>query len=336
MNEIFPLDQLQRPIKDLRISVTDRCQFRCSYCLPAEHIDVMRQQSTIEKYLSFREIVAVIKSFSQCGVKKIRLTGGEPLLRKNMAGLIRDIKSINDIEEVSMTTNGALLPAVLDDLIEAGLDRITVSIDAIEQALFESITGTNYAVNEIIKTIIRCSHSSLKQVKVNCVIQKGINEHQVIPILELFRGTGIVVRFIEFMDVGNINGWQSNQVYHSKEVLQSIAQKWSFTALPENHPGEVANRFIFDDAMGEFGVISSISQPFCQQCNRARLSSKGEIYTCLFSNKGHNIRPFISQPKVLLKQISTIWQHRKDQYSMQRNQHPLKKQSKIEMFVIGG
>ncbi|TDR18367.1 GTP 3',8-cyclase MoaA [Marinicella litoralis] len=329
-------DQLNRPIKDLRISLTDRCQFRCTYCLPAEHVDVMRQQSKAESHLSFAEIIATIKAFAACGVNKIRLTGGEPLLRKNLPTLIQDIKNISGIEEVALTTNGALLPPILPDLLAAGLDRITVSMDAIEQSLFESITGTQFSVSEIIDTIHQCSFSGLKKVKVNCVIQKGINENQIIPLLKLFRGTGVEVRFIEFMDVGNINGWQADQVVESEIAKQRISKQWPFTALPAKHLGEVANRFRFDDGQGEFGMISSISQPFCMDCNRARLSAKGAVYTCLFSDKGHDIKPFMGQPDVLLKKVSQIWQQRTDQYSMQRKQNKSKHKNKIEMFVIGG
>ncbi len=329
-------DQLNRPIRDLRISLTDRCQFRCSYCLPAEHVDVMRQQSKAGSHLSFTEIIAVIKAFAACGVTKIRLTGGEPLLRKNVASLVKNIKSIAGIQEVALTTNGALLPPVLQDLVVAGLDRITVSMDAIKQQLFESITGTQYQVDEIINTIHQCSQSGLKKVKVNCVVQKNINEDQIIPMLELFRGTGVEVRFIEFMDVGNINGWQADQVVESKVAQDAISKNWPFSALPPKHVGEVANRFSYDDGMGEFGMISSISQPFCMDCNRARLSSKGEIFTCLFSGQGHDIKPLINHPDLLLNKVTQIWQQRTDRYSMQRKHHKAKNKNKIEMFVIGG
>ncbi len=329
-------DQLNRPIKDLRISLTDRCQFRCTYCLPAEHVDVMRQQSKAESHLSFNEISATVSAFATCGVSKIRLTGGEPLLRKNVATLVKDIKSIQGIEEVALTTNGALLPPVLDELVAAGLDRITISMDAIEQPLFEAITGTQYQVDEIIDTIHLCNQSGLKKVKINCVIQKGVNENQIIPMLDLFRGTDVEVRFIEFMDVGNINGWQAEQVVESQTAQKAINKKWPFNALPPKHKGEVANRFRFADGQGEFGMISSISQPFCMDCNRARLSSKGEIFTCLFSDKGHDIKGFINHPELLLERISEIWQQRTDQYSMQRKQSKDKTKNKIEMFVIGG
>lgn len=329
-------DQLNRPVKDLRVSLTDRCQFRCTYCLPAEHVDVMRQQSKAENNLSFKQIIAAITAFAACGVSKIRLTGGEPLLRKNVATLVHDIKKIKGIKEVALTTNGALLPPLLSALVTAGLDRITVSMDAIEQQLFETITGTHYQVKEIIDAIHQCIQSGLKKVKINCVIQKDINEDQIIPMLNMFRGTGIEVRFIEFMDVGNINGWQVDQVVESKIAKQIIRKKWPFTALPAIHAGEVANRFCFDDGQGTFGMISSISQPFCKDCNRARLSAKGEVFTCLFSDNGHDIKPFLHQPDSLLNKISQIWHQRTDQYSMQRKQSKTNRKNKIEMFMIGG
>lgn len=330
------LDKRHRPLRDLRISLTDRCQFRCQYCLPAEHVDVMRQQSKAESKLSFAEILIAVQAFSANGVRKIRLTGGEPLLRKNVAQLVSDIKSIKGIDEVALTTNGALLRPVLDDLLKAGLDRITVSMDAIEQQLFSRITGTDYAVDDIIQTILLCAQSPLKKVKINCVIQKNINEHQIIPMLELFRGTGVEVRFIEFMDVGNINGWQPNQVFESQMALQLIKNKWPFSDLAPNHTGEVANRFKFNDGQGEFGMISSISKPFCQDCNRARLSTKGEVFTCLFSDRGHLIKPLLPQPDLLKNAIAEIWTNRNDQYSMQRKNNNNKQLPKIEMFVMGG
>lgn len=336
MNSAPVTDQHNRPLKDLRISLTDRCQFRCQYCLPAKHVDVMRQQSSATDHLSYHEITAVVKAFAKCGVEKIRLTGGEPLLRKNVASLVKDIKAITGIKEVALTTNGALLNPVLDDLIAAGLDRITISLDAVEQALFESITGTQYQVNDIIQTILQCNNTTLTKVKVNCVVQKEVNEHQIIPMLELFRGTSVEVRFIEFMDVGNINGWQRGQVVESKLALAKIAQHWPFTPKQSKIKGEVASRFHFDDGQGSFGMISSISQPFCHDCNRARLSSKGEIYTCLFSSHGHHIKSIIDNPILLQHKISEIWQQRNDQYSMNRAKLKSKKTAKIEMFVMGG
>ncbi len=330
------LDKLNRPIKDLRISLTDRCQFRCSYCLPAEHVDVMRQHSQPENHLSFKQITQTVKAFAALGVNKIRLTGGEPLLRKNLATLIKDIKAIDGIEEVALTTNAGLLNPVLHEMVEAGLDRITISIDAIEQALFSQITGTKVQVSDILDSIDKCLTSTLKQVKVNCVIQKGVNDHQIIPMLAHFRGTGVIVRFIEFMDVGNINGWQPQQVFESQEALNLIADQWPFSPKDASHLGEVADRYEFTDGMGEFGLISSISEPFCHDCNRARLSTDGQVYTCLFANQGHNIKPLIDQPQELHKAISQIWQQREDQYSMQRKKAQNNNLPKIEMFVIGG
>ena len=330
------LDKLRRPIKDLRISLTDRCQFRCTYCLPAEHVDVMRQHSQPENHLSFKEITHTVKAFAQLGVNKVRLTGGEPLLRKNLSGLIKDIKNIDGIEEVALTTNAGLLDPVLYQLIEAGLDRITISLDAIEPELFTQITGTKIKVGTILQSINNCLSSPLKQVKVNCVIQKGVNENQIIPMLAHFRGTGVVVRFIEFMDVGNINGWQAKQVFESQQALSLISKCWPITPKKANNIGEVADRFEFNDGKGEFGLISSISEPFCHDCNRARLSTQGEIYTCLFANKGHNIKPLINHPKKLLDAISKIWLQRKDQYSAKRKTTQKNTLPKIEMFVIGG
>lgn len=331
-------DQLNRPVKDLRISLTDRCQFRCTYCLPAEHVDVMRQQSQPETHMSFADIIKVTAAFAELGVSKIRLTGGEPLLRKGVDNLIRAIKKIKGIDEVALTTNAGLLDPVLDDLIDAGLDRITISLDAIEQALFEQITGTQFAVDKILQSIQRCAESTLKQVKINCVVQKNINEHQVMPLLNHFRGTGVVVRFIEFMDVGNLNQWQPSQVVDSADLLNQITAKWPVKPKAASQIGEVANRYEFSDSQGEFGMISSISEPFCHDCNRARLSPSGEVFTCLFAARGHDIKPMLNTPDQLLDTISQIWQGRSDQYSAQRHKM-LKnndKTKKIEMFMIGG
>ena len=330
------IDQLNRPIHDLRISVTDRCQFRCPYCLPAEHVDVMRQHSKPENHLSFAEITAITRAFAACGVEKIRLTGGEPLLRKNLHELVRSIKAIKGIREVALTTNGALLDKQLAALVDAGLDRITISMDALDQDLYEVMTGSQVQVRDILAVIDRCDHSALKKVKVNCVIQKGQNEHQVIPMLEAFRGSGVEVRFIEYMDVGNINGWEANQVLFSQDILEQIAERWPHQPLPPKHPGEVANRHQFTDGQGSFGLISSISEPFCLDCNRARLSAQGEVFTCLFSQQGHPVRSLTEQPELLLHEVRRIWQQREDKYSMERSTKPLSKANKIEMFVIGG
>lgn len=334
-------DQLNRPLKDLRISLTDRCQFRCNYCLPAEHIDVMRQQSQQHELLTFTEIVQVAKSFAAMGVNKIRLTGGEPLLRKNLADLVRKLKDIDGIKEVAMTTNGALLPPVLDELVEAGLDRITISLDAIDDKLFKYITGTNQDVDEIINVIMRCAETELKAVKVNCVVQKGINEHQILPLLNTFIHLPVEVRFIEYMDVGNINGWEANQVFTTEATLKSVQNAYDISLIAEEPASHVARRYRLIDRKTKseltvFGTISSISKPFCHYCNRARISAKGEIFTCLFSQQGHDIRQLISSPALLDEKIHDLWQQRNDQYSMQRNLRIPKPADKIEMFIIGG
>ncbi|WP_223788934.1 GTP 3',8-cyclase MoaA [Marinicella meishanensis] len=336
MSQYPVVDQLQRPVKDLRISLTDRCQFRCHYCLPAEHVAVMRQQSQPEKHLNDEQITAVVAAFAQLGVSKIRLTGGEPLLRKNVPALVHRIKQVKGIEEVALTTNAGLLDPVLDDLVTAGLDRITVSLDALDPELFAAITGTQYPVTQVLNAIQRCVDSGLKQVKVNCVIQKNTNEHQIVPMLAHFRDTGVVVRFIEYMDVGTINQWQPDQVLSSQHMQQMVAAHWPFESLPPQVKGEVANRFRFNDGGGEFGLISSISQPFCHDCNRARLSTQGEIYTCLFAHQGHDIKAVIEQPDLLLQRLTEIWQQRQDQYSAQRSQQRPSNKGKIEMFMIGG
>lgn len=336
MNHEHLTDQLDRPCKDLRISVTNRCQFRCRYCLPAEHIDVMRAQSAPENNLSFDEITATVKAFAAIGVNKVRLTGGEPLLRKNLSHLIRDIKAVEGIDDIALTTNGALLPPMLDDLIAAGLDRITISLDAIDDQLFKDITGTKHTAKEILDVIELCNQSNIKQVKINTVVQKGVNEHQVLPILNHFRGSRVVVRFIEFMDVGNINQWQEAKVLTAAEVLKIIEKNADFHSLSPTSKGEVAKRYGYDDGSGEFGLIASISQPFCSDCNRARLSSDGQVYTCLFAAAGQDLKPHLADSMQLNQAVRAIWQNRSDQYSTQRLDNNNSHLPKIEMFVMGG
>ncbi len=330
-------DRMGRPCHDLRISVTNRCQFRCRYCLPAEHVDVMRSQSASENKLSFDDITRIVEAYAELGVNKVRLTGGEPLLRKHLPQLVKSLKSIKGIDDLAMTTNGILLPQILDDLIKAGLDRVTISLDAIDDDLFAHITGTQHRAKDVLDVIDLCLASRLKQVKINTVIQKGINEHQVVPILEHFRGTAAVVRFIEFMDVGTLNQWHETQVMPSHAVLDLIAQHRPFHSKHPLKSGEVAKRYGFDDGQEEFGLISSVSQPFCGDCDRARLSSDGLVFQCLFASQGHDTKPHLDDPVALKEHINQWWQHRDDQYSVLRQKkdkhHPL---PKIEMFVMGG
>ncbi|MCB1581861.1 MAG: GTP 3',8-cyclase MoaA [Marinicella sp.] len=329
-------DQLNRPLHDLRISLTDRCQFRCNYCLPAEHVDVMRQQSQPGKHLSFKEITQAAQVFAQLGVHKIRLTGGEPLLRKGVPDLIRQLKNIKGIKDLAMTTNGSLLKAALPALVDAGLDRITVSLDAIDDVLFKKITGTQQSVKTIIDNIFECTDTQLQAIKVNCVIQKGVNEEQIIPILELFKGTRVEVRFIEFMDVGNLNNWHPDMVLSTAALLQKVHQYRGFQSTRCSDDKPVAHRYKFIDGLGTFGTISSISQPFCQDCSRVRLSADGQIYTCLFSQHGYDIRQLLNAPTQLKHRLTELWQHRSDQYSLERMKQHNKQSKRIEMFVMGG
>jgi cyclic pyranopterin phosphate synthase len=327
-------DQLNRPLNDLRISLTDRCQFRCNYCLPSDYESLMRQQPN--DHLSFIQIIQAVRAFSHLGVNKVRLTGGEPLLRKGIADLIKQIKNINQVKDLAITTNGALLEPILSDLIDSGLDRITISLDAVDDTLFKKITGTQQSVHSIIEQIFRCADSELKAIKVNCVIQKGINEHQVIPMLELFKGTRIEVRFIEFMDVGNINDWQVSKVYPTEDLLEQVATVHDFSSVTTDLVKPVANQYKFNDHQGGFGTIASITEPFCDDCNRARLSADGKIYTCLFTQKGHDIRPYLHSSEELVEHIKHLWVQRKDQYSKLRHKQNQRKSNRIEMFVMGG
>ncbi|MCF6300871.1 MAG: GTP 3',8-cyclase MoaA [Proteobacteria bacterium] len=333
-------DKLGRPLKDLRISVMDTCNFRCGYCMPAEKFDSSYQFLKPHQRLYFEEICRVARKFAKLGVNKLRLTGGEPLLRKDLAHLVAMLKDIPGIEDIALTTNAVLLAAKLEDLIEAGLTRVTISLDALDDELFQQLNGHKGHIHPVLKAIELASASSLKQVKINCVLQKGINENQIIPLLTKYRSTKVIVRFIEFMDVGNINDWDKHKVVTAQEVIDKVQSVWPIKAIGENYKGEVASRYQFVDTKGEFGLISSISQPFCQDCSRIRLSADGKIYTCLFGSHGHDIKQLIRDEAedgdLLLATIKQIWSNRDDQYSVLRKQMKQSKQNKIEMYVIGG
>lgn len=336
-----PRDTLGRPIRDLRISVMDRCNFRCPYCMPRDTFhDGYRFLKTSER-LSFEEIVRLTRLFVHLGVRKLRLTGGEPLLRANLPDLIGDLTSIPGIEDVALTTNGVLLARHAAELKAAGLNRITVSLDSLDPAIFSRMNGGFGGLDDVLDGIEHARSAGLVPIKINTVVQRGVNDHTVLDLLERFRGTGVIVRFIEYMDVGNRNDWRPELVVPSAELAARISERWPLVPLGSNYRGEVARRYAFADGQGEIGFISSVSQPFCGDCSRARLSSDGMLYTCLFATHGTNLRDVMragASDEELLELIHRVWTARTDRYSELRAQirSSQASQSKVEMFYIGG
>jgi cyclic pyranopterin phosphate synthase len=332
-------DQLGRPMHDLRISVMDRCNFRCPYCMPKETFhDGYRFLKSGER-LSFEEIVRLARLFVAQGVRKLRITGGEPLLRPNLSDLIGDLTSIPGVDDVALTTNGVLLAKYATELKAAGLQRITVSLDSLDPAIFARMSGGFGGVDEVLDGIEHARRAGLAPIKVNAVIQRGVNDHTALDLVEHFRGSGVIVRFIEYMDVGNRNDWQASLVVPSRDLLASIAARWPLRPLSANYRGEVAERYAFEDGAGELGFISSVSQPFCGDCSRARLSSDGSLFTCLFAQRGMDLRGPLragASDEELANLIGAIWSARGDRYSEQRAELRARSESKVEMFYIGG
>ncbi len=334
-----PIDQLARPLRDLRISITDRCNFRCTYCMPESHYNESYQFMDRSNILSYEEIIRTVKLFSQCGVKKLRITGGEPLVRKDCHQLISMLKPIQGIEDIALTTNGALLSQNIDKLKDAGLDRITVSLDSLDQHIFEKISGKSFPLQNILDGIALAKKQLSGPVKINMVVKKDINDHCVIEMLEYCKKHNLILRFIEFMDVGNLNQWSTKDVVSSKKLLKTIEKKWNVYPIDPNYKGEVAQRYQFSDGSGEFGFISSVSHPFCGDCHRARLSADGKLYTCLFAQNGFDLKTLLrnqTSDEDLLKTIKQHWTDRQDQYSQLRNTSSISSSKKVEMYSIGG
>jgi GTP 3',8-cyclase len=336
-----PRDTLNRPMRDLRISVMDRCNFRCPYCMPRETYHERYRFLGSHERLSFDEIVRLVRLFVQLGVRKLRLTGGEPLLRANLPDLIGDLTDIPGVEDVALTTNGILLARYASELKAAGLQRVTVSLDSLDPQVFTRMSGGFGGVAEVLEGIEHARRAELTPIKVNAVVQRGVNDHTVLDLVERFRGTGVIVRFIEYMDVGNRNHWRSDLVVPAKELAQHIGARWPLTPLEPEYRGEVARRYGFADGQGEIGFISSVSQPFCGACSRARLSSDGALYTCLFATHGTSLRDALrggANDDQLLEIIRGVWTRRTDRYSEQRAslRHSGPEERKVEMFYIGG
>jgi cyclic pyranopterin phosphate synthase len=334
-----PLDQRGRPLHDLRISVMDRCNFRCPYCMPAakygEHFAFLPPQARLD----FEEIVRITRLAALLGVRKVRLTGGEPLLRPNLAELIGELKQIESITDIALTTNGVLLGQQAPELMAAGLTRVTVSLDSLDPAVFSQMNGGRGELDRVLQGIRAASANGLDQIKLNTVVQRGVNDHTLLDLLDYFRGTGIVVRFIEFMDVGNLNHWSMDEVVPSAELLKMIEQRWPLEALPGQYKGEVAKRYRYRDGQGEIGFISSVTAPFCGACSRARLSSDGSLYTCLFAESGVDLKGPLragASDQQLLDLMRGTWLQRRDRYSEERANPHTAPHRKIEMYFIGG
>ncbi|MDP2263543.1 MAG: GTP 3',8-cyclase MoaA [Hydrogenophaga sp.] len=339
-------DSLGRPLRDLRISVTDRCNFRCSYCMPKEVFDKDYPYLPHSALLSFEEITRVARQFVAHGVQKIRLTGGEPLLRKNIEILIEQLAALRTVEgrplDITLTTNGSLLERKAAALKAAGLQRVTVSLDGLDDTVFRSMNDVDFPVADVLRGIEAAQAAGLGPIKVNMVVKRGTNDHEILPMARHFRGTGVVLRFIEYMDVGATNGWRMDEVMPSAEVVQLIHQQLPLVQLEPSATGETAERWGYADGQGEIGVISSVTQAFCGDCNRARLSTEGKVYLCLFANQGHDLKPLVrgnASDAELASAIAAIWQGRSDRYSQLRASLPPDASTggrRVEMSYIGG
>ncbi|MCC6067637.1 GTP 3',8-cyclase MoaA [Ferrovum sp. PN-J185] len=331
------VDQLQRPLQDLRISVTDRCNFRCTYCMPRTVFGQDYDFLPRPEILTFEEISRTARIFSQLGIKKIRLTGGEPLLRKNLDQLVAQLTAIESIE-VALTTNASILAKKAQSLKDAGLNRITVSLDALDDPTFKQMSDADFSVNDVLQGIEQALYVGFEDIKVNCVIKRGTNDHALLDLARYFKGTAVTVRFIEFMDVGSTNNWQPVEVIPAKEMKEIIDAEFPLESLEESYLGEVARRYRYADGSGEIGFITSVTHPFCGQCTRIRLSTDGKLYTCLFASQGSDIRHFLrngGSDDEITQHIITLWQARSDRYSELRQLESGQKK-KIEMSYIGG
>lgn len=332
------LDTLQRPIRDLRISVTDRCNFRCPYCMPAEIFGEKYEFLPKADILTFEEIVRLAKIFVALGVTKIRITGGEPLLRRDLETLIADLSRLDGVGDLTLTTNGYLLADKARALKDAGLHRLTVSLDAIDEQTFDRMSGRTHGTERVLNGIRVAERLGFSPLKINAVVQKGINDHLVVDLAQHFHGTGHILRFIEFMDVGNRNKWNMAQVVPAAEIIDRIHAVLPLEPIAPNYTGEVARRYRYVDGGGEIGLIASVTQPFCGDCTRARLSTDGKLYTCLFASKGTDLRDDLrdgASDAALRDKITHTWTHRNDRYSETRFAHTPEAR-KIEMYQIGG
>ena len=334
-------DALGRPLHDLRISLLDRCNFRCPYCMPETEFNDDYEFLTRSQRLTHDEMLKVARVATQLGVSKIRLTGGEPLLDKKLPQLIASIASLTGVDDLALTTNAMLLAPVAQKLADAGLHRVTVSLDSLDEQVFNTMSGGRGDLERVLAGVAAAEAAGLTPIKINTVVERGVNDHTILDLLDHFRGTGHIVRLIEYMDVGNRNGWRVDQVVPSKDLLAVVQERWPVRAVDRNYPGEVARRYEYVDGAGEIGFISSVTEAFCGSCSRARLSADGVLYTCLFATQGTDLREPIrngADDDELGDILSRIWLQRADRYSELRRadvaeHHVL---SKVEMYRIGG
>ncbi len=334
-----PLDRRGRALSDLRISVLDRCNFRCPYCMPEDQYPRDHEFLSKAERLRFEEIERLTGLFADQGVRKLRLTGGEPLLRRDLPELVRRLARLPGIEDIALTTNGSLLVAQVERLRDAGLRRITLSVDTLDAATFRRLSGGRGEIADVLDAIAAAEHAGFTPLKINCVVMRGANDGQVLDLVDHFRGSGHIVRFIEYMDVGTCNDWRRDLVVPSAELRERIASRWPLVALGPNYAGEVARRWGFADGFGEIGFISSVTEPFCGGCTRARLSADGKLYTCLFAGSGHDLRGPLragAGDAELAGLIRAVWNAREDRYSEIRSSVSPDARAHVEMYAIGG
>jgi len=335
--QIGPSDRLGRPLRDLRISVTDRCNFRCVYCMPKEVFGNDYQFLERKEILTFEEIARVAGIFHDLGTEKVRLTGGEPLVRRNLEQLIAQLAAIPGLD-LTLTTNGSLLERKAEALRKAGLKRITVSLDALDDATFKRMNDVDFPVSKVLAGIEAAAAAGMAPVKINMVVKRGMNEHSILPMARHFHGSGRILRFIEYMDVGHTNGWRMDDVVTAKEIVSMIGREMALEPANPNYTGEVAQRWRYKDGGGEIGVIASVTQAFCRDCTRIRLSTEGKLYTCLFATSGHDLRALLrggAADNEIRDAVAAIWAKRTDRYSEIRTSQTAKLE-KIEMSYIGG
>ncbi|RMG77017.1 MAG: GTP 3',8-cyclase MoaA [Chloroflexi bacterium] len=331
-------DRFNRPLRDLRISVTDRCNFRCTYCMPAEVFHEKYQFLQRHKLLTFEEITRLTRIIVQQGAVKLRLTGGEPLVRQKIEKLVAMLAKIDAVHDIAMTTNAYLLPAKAQILKDAGLQRVTISLDSLNDEVFRRMNGDKATVDDVLKGIKAAEKAGLTPIKINAVVQRGVNDQYIVDMARFCKENGYILRFIEYMDVGTMNGWQMQHVVPAKEIIDRVAEVYPLEAIPRSYASETALRYRYTDGSGEIGVIASVTKPFCGDCSRIRLSPEGQIYTCLFATTGTDLKTPLrngATDEEIAQLICQTWENRTDRYSEIRTQiqHP---KDKIEMYYIGG
>ena len=342
--DLLPLvDTRARPLRDLRISVTDRCNFRCTYCMPAEIFGERYEFLPRTEILSYEEIERLVRVCVPLGVRKLRITGGEPLLRVDLPELIERLARIDELEDIALTTNATLLPRMAAPLRDAGLERVSVSLDSLDEVVFRQMNGDKLSPAAVLQGIEAAEQAGLTPIKINCVVQRGVNDHTLVDMARHFQGSGHIVRFIEFMDVGTRNGWNLSQVLPAREIVDAIDAELPLESIEPNYPGEVAQRWRYRDGSGEIGVIASVTQPFCSECHRARLTTDGRLVTCLFAAGGTDLRMPLREgasDAELREIVEQIWTHRSDRYSEERSELTAgdrsRERDRIEMYQIGG